>query len=367
MSFGVGFGTPFGGGAPIALDSPVAEIGADEPIAFDFSDEPDGPLPGRWQFYALTHDGAGNIDGSVEPNPTSYFKVQDGLGFWRYVRQPASGSPYTERGVAASPLGILVGRNAEVAVAFVPPPDLLDGAADEFLLEVTAGLRSADDGATFVGARARAAWSGSWTTPIAFEVVSGAMADPVVLASATFDFPAALDPWEAGDLAEVRTQVRGSDLTAVLSGAQARLEVSNVFVSESSVPLVMVRVYNRRGLTFEPVPIVAGIQLRSLRDFERLGDPPILEGHEQLWAPEHQTLLRLPVRELESQGLLKQKGGRVFEVIQEFEIDEAGVKSRWPAGTRLIVTEPVQNQTLMPIRPDLARIRSAKQKASGGA
>ncbi len=364
MSFGSGFGVPFGGSGVTAISSPVSEIAAEDPITFDFSDEPDGPLPGQWEFFILEDDGAGNLTGLLESNPNAFFRIAGGLGLWDFTRSPATGSPFQEQGVAASPLGIIQGRNAELAIAFVPPPKLLVAAQDEFFLEVTAGLRMSANGTSFVGARARSRWvAGVWVEPVAFEIVHGAQATPAVLAAAVFDYPNPLDPWCAGPLAEVRVILRGSNLKAELSGAQALLEVDPVPIIADARPFVMVRVYNRLGNVFTAPPIVAGVQLQTLRDSERLGSAPCVEGHEQLKAPLHQGATRLPVRALESQGFLRQKGGRVFEVIKSFEVDEAGVRSVFNAGNRLIVTEPVQNQALMPVSVDLAHIRGLKEKA----
>jgi|GEM_PF-2618399 len=363
MSFGAGHGTPFGGGIPVPVSSPVSEVGGDY-ITFDFSDDPDGPLPGKWAYYILTTDG-GVITGSPEPDSLQYFRVSDGLGWWRYQRAPQTGSPFEEHGVAASPLGILQGRNAELAVAFRTPLDLFEPLYDGFYLEVTAGLRTSDDGVNYIGARVRSEWAAGsgWTTPVAFEIVQAAGAPAAVLASATWDHgPKVMDLWRAGQLAEVRVRLRGSAMEAWLSGAQAHLTVDPVTVNENAQPIIVARIYRTDGSVIEPIQAIAGIQLKTLRDLERLGAPPQFEPRNVELESPPLPMLRLPLRDLVAAGHFVRTGSRTYRATEDVEVEFMGQGYTFNEGVTVRSIDPIENQDFVTVAVDYAGIRSERER-----
>ncbi len=69
------------------MTAPLSEI-AGETTSFDFTAAPDGPLPGLWESYLLSHDGVGAVTWGPEPAPLTYFSIVGGLGLWNYTRTP---------------------------------------------------------------------------------------------------------------------------------------------------------------------------------------------------------------------------------------------------------------------------------------
>ena len=369
MSYGQGFGTAFGGDPPLPLANPVSEVADDAPFVFDFSDDPDGPLPGGWEHYQISDDGSGVKVFATEPDPDTFYRVVDGFAQWKYLRETANPAPaqaFVEQGVAASPRGILQGRNAEIAVAFRSATELLDPFADEFKLEVLVGLRANDDFSSYIAARVRAEWFSSlgWSTPLAFEVVRVAGGVTTVIASSTFDLPDPLDLWRAAPLSEVRLKLFGSQITATLSGGgQATLE-SSAADKVFGRPLILVRCYNRHDTVFSPPPMIAGVQLQTLRDLERLGTPPTVIHNADLETPQV-PVMRLPLLQLCEEGLLKRTGPRTFVVTpydgdDGIEVDVQGVKYVFDADNVLRATEPVFRQALVQAVVDLASIRNRR-------
>ena len=359
MSVGYGVAPAWGGDPLIPTPTvPASEVGDPLPVSIDFSDEPDGPLdPLVWQQFVMG-TAAGVVTGAVEPNPATYFQVLGGLGWWKYLRDPpAPADPFAERGYVASPGNILEGGSARVSSFFLAPPDLVDPDQDAFTFEAIVALRAVEDVSDWVGARARAEWSrtSGWTTPLALEIVRAQGAPPVVLASAVLD--PELDPvdiWTAGagGLAELEAELRGDDLTAWVSG---RAQVSaQVTVPPRSKLAFWFKVLRTQGATVTSVPAVVGMQVMALRDLERLGPAPAIEGI--IEAPQISTF-HLPLREWLTLGWLKRRGARQFEALADFdaEIQEQRIAVR--VGDVLLAAEPYVGQEFTKTVRDLAAHR----------
>jgi hypothetical protein len=364
MTFGRGFGLPFGGGALVPLDSPLSNVGDAAPVSFDFTVDPDGPLPGAWSFYVL-NDNGGTKSAAAEPGSLTYFRVTGGLGFWKYLRSPSMPGPfdpYLERGLIAAPVGILQGRNARMAVAFVAPPSLLDPSADEFVFEVVLGYRAANVVLDFYGARARATWqAGVWTTPAVLEVVkfTGGFA-------AVLDTPSmpptneATDFWTAYRYGSLEVTFRDNELTTVLNGVITSV-VTIPATSGDATPIVMVRVYNRTGAVIAPVPAIAGLELQTLRDIDHLGGIFPNPGDADLEAP-IEPVHKLPVQALMDQGYLRRKGARTWEVLQDVDVNVFGSVVGLRTGILVRATEPYTSQEVVSVVFDLANIRGLRER-----
>lgn len=367
MVFGSGYGVPFGGGTPGPLASPASVVGA-PPVVFDFSSDADGALPGAWEFFALADDGTGAKLGSGEAVPTTYFRVVGGLGWWRFTRAPVVpgvGAPFVECGYVASPVGVLLSRDAEVAVAFVAPTELLDARQDEFQLEVMIGLRATDDAASFVGGRARAVWqAGVWTTPVALEVVRAQGFAPAVLASAVFDPPN--DPtewWRTGHFSELAVTLREGTLTATLNGMS--VVQAAVPDADGTKVCIFARVFNRLGGVLTSVPALGAVRLRSLRDLGRFGSTPVIVGEAGLIAPQL-PMLRVPLQGLLDGGFVRRMGARAFQVSQDVTVEVAGQPSTLlRAGERFVTTETFVGQELVPVFADFAGMRARRERGGG--
>lgn len=358
MSWGAGFGGGWGGGPLVAIPNPLSQIAGD-PTSFDFTDEPDGPIPGSWEFYQLTTT-AGAVAGGAEPSPSTYYKVKNGLGLWAYTRSPVSGDPFLEQGVAASPSSTLEGRNSRVAAFFVNPVPLLGPGADEFVFEVIVGVRLEDEGTRFVGGRARAHWTsgGGWAPALAVEAVQALSAAPTVLSSATLpETVKDTDLWTNSSQHEVEVEIREGSLTVTFDG---HVQTSAVVPADGpGKALLLARVYNRFGTSIVPQPALIGMQLQSLRDAVRLGPAPQLPGDVGYEAPQ------LPIRELPASVLLdgalwKRVGARVFEAKTDQEHDVGGNSYVFDEGDLVRATERVQGQFLIPVVPALDRIRGRR-------
>jgi hypothetical protein len=341
--------------APTA--KPLAPIGG-LPTTFDFTDEPSGPFPGPWEFYRLQHPASGNVNFQVEPQPTLYYKIVDGVGFWVYTRNPLGGVIFNERGVAASPSGILVGRNARVAVILRSPAVLLGDKTDSFFYEVTLGLRFDADQSAFVGGRARAQWAGGvWTEPLALEAVQATnKQDPVVLASATIEpEPDPVDHWRANDRMELEVVVRDTTMDVALNGVWRTS--ATIPADGPAKPILIIRVYNRFGALIAPVATLLAFQLQSLRDFSKLGPPPQLPGDVALEGIGILPTLRAPLPELLELGLLKRVGSRRFEALDDIEAVVGSQSWMVRKGEVLHAREPFVGQALVPVTRDLAHER----------
>lgn len=355
MSFGVGFGLPFGGGPLVDEGSPIAEVAGD-PVTFDFSDEPDGPLPGRWEFYILTTT-AGLVAVTPEPDPDMYFRVVGGLGLWDYLRQPAAGDPFQEQGAAASPTGILVGRNARATAILRAPTELLDTKADSFFYEVALGLRFESDHYSFVGGRARAQWVGGvWTEPLALEAVQATGQAPAVLSSATIEpDPDPVDTWRVTNQMELEVILRGTALEVSLSGVV--LTTATVPADGTAKVVVLIRAYNKTGTLVSAAPTLVALQLQSLRDLERLGPIPQLLGAVDHEAPQLETTKYLPVAEWLELGFIKRRGSRQFVTVEDFDAEILEVKLGLRVGDVIRAVEPYRGQQLTASVLDLAAAR----------
>lgn len=360
MTWGQGFGLPWGAGPLIEAAEAVSQVGG-QPVTFDLTNEPDGPLPGLWESYILDTDAAGDVAVSPEPTQDLFYRVRDGLGLWAYTRAPTLpgvGVPFQERGVAAGPSGVLVGRNASLAAIVVAPPTLLGDTDDEFFYEVTLGLRFTTAPYAFVGARVRSRWlSGSWVEPLALEAVQASGQDPVVLQASIPDpEPNLMDYWRASPLAELTLTVRGSEMVIGMNGIWQTS--ASVPADGPAKPVVVIRVYGRRAALLSARPVLAALQVRSLRDLERLGPPPQLPGDSTMEAPTL-PMIQLPLQDLLDVGLLRRIGARRFQATQEFLADVGGLST---GGNRVLVRdgevlharERFEGQALVPVTRDLA-------------
>jgi hypothetical protein len=357
LTWGQGHGTAFGGEPLEEVADPRSEVGED-PITFDMTDEPNGPLPGAWDRYEYTVSG-GLIAGSAEADPDAYYRVVDGRGLWAYIRTPATGQPYSERGVAASPRGVLQGRNGRVAVLLDSVLPMLDAKQDELWYEVIAGLRTDDGGTSYVGGRVFARWlGGAWDTPLLIEAVRADGAPPAVLATATLPDLSGLALWRVSLTHELSVEVRDGTLRVEFDGTI----VIEVDVAETGParPIILARVYRRLGLLLTPVPVVVSVQCQTLRDIDKLGVPLAALGPtEQFEAPLHGQIV-LPLAELLALGHVKRVGGRLWEFTQDVETDVGGVEYLWKTGDVVRATEPYSGQVFTSVAPDLARVRAKR-------
>lgn len=353
----MGYVAPWGAG-PLEAGT-VSRIGV--PLSYDFSDEPDGAeFPGAWEFFAFTTT-AGVVTGEAEPDPTTYFSIQDGLGYWHYDRVPLA-DPYVERGFGASPAAALEGRNARMEVAAVAPTDLLDQAKDKLVWEVTLVLRANDTLTDYVGVRARAVWEQGlgWTTPLVLELVRAQGLLPVVLESVVVDAARdAVDTWAAGPqlggrtLAGLSAEVRNGQLVGRLNGI---LELTAAVPDIGrNKPGLLVKVHRQVGVALEPLPSVLGVAMVSLRDLERLGPSASLLGETEA-APIEDTR-SLPVAEWLALGFLKRMGARQFEVVVDFDAHVLETQHGLRIGDVLRAVEPYAGQLLTACILDLKQAR----------
>jgi len=355
MTWGQGFGLPWGGGPLVPVEDPLSPVGG-LPTSFDFSDEPNGALPGLWETYILDTDAAGNVAVSAEPDPPSWYKILGGLGLWNYSRSPAIPPPasaFQERGVAASPSGVLVGRNAQVRAILLSPVGLPNPKATEFFYEVVLGLRFNTTDYSYVGGRARARWvSGVWVEPITVEAVQASGQAPAVLATAPSpDLPDDVDAWRASPNIELSVTVRYD---------RVDVSVNGVWQTFATVPadgppkiVLEMRVYNRLGAFITPVPVLAALSLQSFRDLERLGPPPQLPGDLEMEAATL-PMLRLPIQGLLDVSFLKQIGARRFQATRDFEAEDRELRILVREGEVMHAREPFVGQALVPVTRDLA-------------
>jgi len=361
MTWGRGYGTPWGGGPLIPVEQPLGEISGD-PTTFDFSDEADGPLPGNWEAYALEHDGAGGVAWSAEPTPDLFFRVVDGLGFWDYTRAPTipgPADPFSERGFAAAPRNVLEGRNARVRVIARQPVNLLDSGGDELRYSVGVALRLDPASARWVGARMRARWvSGTWVEPLVLEIVQSVGGVESILATEVPPaLPSLTDIWRNQLDAEIEVEVVGTALVATVSG----VIVATAQVPGDSSPQVaiMAEIYNRKGSVIASAPAIVATQFQSLRDFDYLGPPPQIPGALHLEAPDF-PMIRLPLRGLLDAKLVKQLRGRQFEFLKETEVVVQHQTFRFDAGEVVRAHEKLSTQEFTPVTRDLHITRSRK-------
>lgn len=362
MTWGSGYGAPFGGGPVIAVDQPVSEI-AGEPTTFIFTDEPDGPFPGLWAGFALTHDGLGGVVWSAEPAPDTFFRVVDGLGLWDYTRAPVlpgPSDPFSERGYVTAPSGVLESRNARVAVILRQPEGLLNLSADEFIFRAAIALRLDSQGPAWVGARMRAEWAaGAWSPEMALEIIVEDGTGETVLASASLaDIPDLLDVWRTQENAELEVELRDTTLVATVSGIiSVEAQVPGVNRAQTAL---LIEVYNRFGANIVAAPSVVAAQYQSLRDFDRLGPPPQLPGALHLEAPVF-GMIPLPVRDLFAQKLIKRVRGRQIQFLQDTNVEVPGSGTFFfNQGEVVRLRERVSSQEFIPSTRDLHYERTRK-------
>lgn len=361
LGWGAGWGVPFGGGDLVPLASPLSSVGDQAPVSFDFTADPDGPLPGSWNYFIFADDGSGLKTVSPESDSLSFFRVTEGLGFWRYDRSPSiPSSTFIEQGLAASPTGILQGRSADISIAFVEPPRLLDARADEFVFEVVLGYRSSD-AANFYGARARAHWAGGvWDVPAVLELVQFIRGEPTVLAAP--DMPptnASTDFWDAYKYGGLEIILRDRQLTGILNGVVTG--VVTIPLVGGGDPIVLVRAYNRTGAVIVPVPAIAGLQLQTLRDLEALGPGQQVVGDSELDAP-IEPAYKLPLQDLVDKGFIRRKGARIWEVLQDVDANVYGTPVGLRVGNLLRAVEPFTSQDVVAVVFDLAYTRGLSER-----
>jgi hypothetical protein len=360
MVWGRGQGVPWGGGPVIATEQPLSEI-AGAPTSFDFTDEPDGRLPGLWEAYALERDGLGGVVWSAEPSPETFFRVVDGLALWQFTRSPALPPPataYTERGYAAGPSAVAEGRNARASVIARQPESLLDADyADEFVYSVGLALRLDPSQPRWVGARMRARWSaGVWVEPFVLEVVAADGGEPVVLASLVPDAP--LDIWRTQPNAEIAVELRGTEIIATVDGV-VELTAQVPDDNYDSQVAVLAQVFNRSGPSIVPLPALVGVMVQSLRDDARPGPSPQIPGALHLEAPDF-PMMSLPIRDLLDAKLLKQLRGRQFQFTQDTEVEVQHQKFAFKAGEVVRIREKLTTQEFTPTTRDLHFERSRR-------
>lgn len=360
MTWGRGYGVPFGGGPLIPTSQPLAEI-AGPPTGFDLTDDPDGPLPGHWEFYALTDDGLGSIDGEAEPNPSVYYRVSNGLGLWAYQRAPLTGTPFVERGVAASPSGVLEGRDARLSAVFRSPLLLRERSVDSFKLEIALGARLVDAGTTFVGGRVRAEWDAAngWTLlPLALDVVRGDGGPLSVIATAPLpDLPDLTDIWANSPDHELEIELRGDALTARLGVVEV---TGAVPATGPAKALVLARIFNQTGALIEAPPAFKGFAFSSLRDLDNLGPAPQIPGDRKVYEHPLTPTQRILGAELQDGTRWKRIGARQFEAKTDLVSRVGQTAAVFNAGDVIRVTEKFVGQFLIGYVPDLATIRGRK-------
>lgn len=355
MTWGHGLGTLFGGDPIEPVSQPLSEVGG-PPTSWDFTDEPNGPLPGLWETYSLEHDGLGGMTWAPEPAPGTYFRVLDGKALWQYERTPALpgvGVPYSERGYVAGPSGVLEGRNARVSLIARQPIALLDGTADEFEWIVGIALRLDPSRGRFVGARMRAHWqAGSWVTPLILESIYADGGEVMVGSSVTPTAePDLLDVWRTQPTTELVVELRGADMVATLGGIialVAQVPADN-FDPQAAI---FSSVYNRAGTTIAPLPSIVGVSFQSLRDLERLGPPPQIPGALHLEAPDF-PMMKLPIRALLDAGIVQQLRGRQFKFLTATTVEVQHQTFFFEAGEVVRIHEKLASQDFIPSTRDL--------------
>ena len=364
MSYGRGYGVPWGGGPLTPVSSPTSEVGG-EPVTIDFTDEPDGKFPSSWEFFVRTFDPT--LVATPDPTPfPAHYRVEGGRAWFAYDRQPSVGAPYQEVGYYAAPTGIVLGPNVEVGVIFVPPTALLDPYADSFSFEVGLALRADAGVANFVGARVRAEYSGGvWTTPVALEAVQATGGDPSAIASHAFapdDLRDLIDVWVPQALAELRVRLVGSELIATLNG---------VWIASATVPFVrgaspkvavFARAVNTRGVSRVTAPSIAALQFRTLRDLTNLKPAKALPGHAEIDTPPLDSQMLLPLADLVSKGLFKRRGGRQWVAAQDCIVEVRERRYAFKPGNIVRSVEPFVGQDEVPCVFDLALMRANREE-----
>jgi hypothetical protein len=359
MTWGLGYGLGQGAEALEPVDNPAAVVGAEAPLTFDFSDEPDGPWPfPAWEFFVVQND-AGEVTGEAEPDRDQYFTVRDGYGWWHYRRNPLVGDPFDRRGYLAAPAGLVTSDNVEAVLVFRAPPSVLDIGQAQLFAEFAVGVRGDTDLSEFVGGRARAEWdAGVWTLPLAVEAIQGAGADPTVLSAVPtpLDLPDQIDIWNAsqGD-AELRVTVRGTELAVEFNGV---LQVTATVPRGGRKLGVFARLELVDGTGQRTtIPAVRSLSVRSLRDFDNLGPPESLPGVQALEAPQLESQMDLPLREWLELGYVTRLEARAFRVARDLDADILGRRYRFGVGDVIRAVEPYKGQELTKSILDLHVLR----------
>jgi hypothetical protein len=359
MSVGRGVGIPWGGAA-LTADTPETFI-HNAPYTFDFTDEPDGDVPGSWEFYTYSVTG-GVVTSTQEATPSTYFQISDGLGLWNYDRAPSAGDPYTERGAIAAPLGIVTGRNPRLSILFRSPTLLLDFSEDELVFELIGGVRSNNDADTFVGGQISAHWGTGvgWDVPLAVEAISSSGALPVgVLGAATlFEVNEDLDYWDTAAIHELEVTVIEGVLTVKLDGVH--IVETAVTITDDVLPVVGARIYHLTSGTITPVAAIVGVQVSMARSSAKNVLPaPLIPGDISLETGTPPFIM-LPLRDMIEQGALKRHGSHTFEFTDDYDTDVGGAMRTWNVGSRVRSLDRYNGEEFSRVVIDLAYERSKR-------
>ena len=348
MTWGLGYGLPWGGDGATPIAQPTSLVGGG-PTSFDFTDELDGPFPGSWEFFNVQMD-AGVATTTAEVAPATFFTIKDGLAWWHYLREPLVGDPFDQRGYLAAPNNVVVGRNARVSAVARSPVAVLDAAQDVFSYEVALALRGNSELTEFIGARMRAEWAaGVWTTPIALEIIRATPGGgaPIVVATAVVESdPDPTDTWAAGPdgRAELAVEVRNGLITASINGV---LQVSATAPALGGSKVgVFVKAFLGLGTARTTFPLLAGVAAETLRDLEKLGPPPQVEGGRHIEAPQIERIYPMPLAEWLHLQLVKRVGARQFEALADFDAEIREVRIGLRVGDVIRCVEPYVGQEL---------------------
>lgn len=358
MSHGEGVAPAWGGDPLTSVDDPRRAYGS-LPYSFDFTDEPDGPLPGRWELFQYEDDG-GVLTGKAEPLP-SFYEVQGGLGVWRYSRTPA-GPLFIEQGVAASPSGVITTTGARALVVFLSPLSILDHSQDNLRVEIAVGLRASASADVFRGGRVRAVWDRAlgWTVPLAVDAV--AMTNGALASLGSAPIPPSnksLDHWETSAIHSLSVEVVDEEMKVSFDDV---ISISvNVPRISSTKPVLYAKVYHQIGASVTPVPIFLGMELKALQESEFRGPLDELWGDQRCYDAPSYPPVALPLGDLERDGLFVRKSSRVWEAKTDVQTTVDGVGRVWPKGTRVRAQERYADQLLVPVSVDLRAVRAAKR------
>lgn len=154
---------------------------------------------------------------------------------------------------------------------------------------------------------------------------------------------------------------RDNQLTSVLNG----VVVSSITIPATggdATPLVWVKVFNRYGSLVVSAPSIAGLELQTLRDLDKLGGIFPIPGDSELDTPLAAITMKLPLADLMNKGYVSRIGGRVWKVLQDVDVTVYGSPVGLRTGDIIKATEPYHNQELVPFVFDLAYDRGLRER-----